>query len=384
MANAGFGVPPRAIWHGALLLVIVIGAARIVSTYKVFNQTFDEAEYLACGMEWVDLGQYQLGPEQPPLARIFMAIGPYLDGSRFTYSGGSEGEGNEILYATNYWRTLALARCGILPFFILACLMVWFWTKHLFGRTTALVAVLLFSNIPPILGHSGVATTDMAAAATLASALYAVTLYLETPTWRRGVLLGLALAAAVVSKFSNVAFFSVSLLLLVLFRALWNRRFSLRSPRVHWRHGAACIAVVVVAIWSVYRFARDPVIVPGRDLNGVERSMELGRLLPDGALRNYATALLERPLPLGQLVRGLGEVYLHNSRGHPSFLFGEYSETGWWYFFPVVLAVKTPIAFLLLAGIGSVSLIRRLWRDGQPPSGLLQRYRRADAGDITA
>ena len=383
MANAGFGVPIRAIWHGALLLVIGIGAARIVSTYKVFNQTVDEAEHLACGMEWVDLGQYQLEPHHPPLARIFMAIGPYLDGSRFPYTGGVRNEGNEILYATHYWRTLALARCGILPFFILACLMVWFWTKHLFGRTAALVAVLLFSNIPPILGHSGVATTDMAAAATLASALYAVTLYLETPTWRRGVLLGLALAAAVVAKFSNIAFFPVSLLVFVLFRALWNRRFGLLSPRVRWPHGAACIAVAVVAVWSVYRLAWDPVIIPGRDVAGEERSMELGRL-PLRALHNYAVALLERPLPLGQLVRGLGSTYLHNSRGHASFLLGEYSETGWWYFFPVVLAVKTPIAFLLLAGIGSVSLIRRLWRDGQPPSGLLQRYRRADAGDITA
>src|ERR1017187_2678371 len=141
MANAGFGFPPRAIWHGALLLVIGIGAARIVSTYKVFNQTFDEGLHLAYGMEWLDLGQYQLEPLHPPLARIFMAIGPYLDGSRFRYSGGVRNEGNEILYATHYWRTLALARCGILPFFILACLMVWFWTKHLFGRTTALVAV---------------------------------------------------------------------------------------------------------------------------------------------------------------------------------------------------------------------------------------------------
>ncbi|MGA3019573.1 MAG: glycosyltransferase family 39 protein [Bryobacteraceae bacterium] len=373
MANAGFGVPARALWHGALLLVIGIGAARIVSTYKVFSQTSDEPMHLACGMEWLDLDRYQYETQHPPLARIFVAIGPYLDGSRshgtLAADLGMLREGNEILYATNYWRTLALARFGILPFFILACLIVWFWTKHLFGRPAALVAVLLFSNIPPILGHAGVATTDMAAAATLAAALYALTLYLETPTWRRVVLLSLALAAAVASKFSNVAFFPVSLLALVLFRALWNRRFSLRSPRVRWLHGAACIAIVVVAVWSVYRFAWDPVIVPSIDFADQDKATLLGNL-SDDASHHYATALLERPLPLGQLVRGLGATYLHNSRGHGSFLFGEYRETGWWYFFPVVLAVKTPIAFLVLAGIGSVSLLRRLWRDGNAPAPL--------------
>ena len=375
MANAGFEVPPRALWIGALLLVIGIGAARIVSTYKVFTQTYDEELHLACGMEWLDLGRYQYEPQHPPLARIFLAIGPYLDGSRSHRTpvvvtdrnglpqSGMTDEGDKILYATNYWRTLALARFGILPFFILACLMVWFWTRHLFGRPAALVAALLFCNIPPILGHAALATTDMAAAATLVSALYALTLYLETPTWRHGILLGVALAAAVLSKFSNVAFLAVSLLAAVLFRALWNRHFSLRCPRVRWRHGAACIVVAVVAVWSVYRFAWDPVILPGKDFASQEKSTQLARL-PHGELRNYAMALLERPLPLGQLVRGLGSVYLHNSRGHPSYLFGEFRETGWWYFFPVVLAVKTPIAFLLLAGIGSVLSIRRLWQGG--------------------
>jgi 4-amino-4-deoxy-L-arabinose transferase-like glycosyltransferase len=310
-----------------------------------------------------------------------MAIGPYVDGSRShgtpvtvkaadgTPMWGAVSEGNKILYATNYWRTLTLARLGILPFFILACLVVWFWTKHLFGRPAALVAVLLFSNIPPILGQAGLATTDMAAAATLASALYALTLYLETPTWRRSLLLGLALAAAVASKFSNIAFFPVSLLAFALFRALWNRHFSLRSPRVRWRHGAACIAVVVVAVWSVYRFTWDPVIIPEHDFVSQEKLMRLERL-PHGALRNYALALSEMPLPLGQLVRGVGMVYLYNSRGQDAFLFGEYRKTGWWYFFEVALAVKTPIAFLLLAGIGSVLSIRRLWRGGNAPAPL--------------
>jgi hypothetical protein len=381
MANAGFGVPSRALWHGALLLVIGIGAARIVSTYKVLTQTYDEPLHLACGMELVDLGRYQYEQQHPPLARVFMAIGPYLDGSRshgvpvVVKDGaglshtGMEDEGNAILYATNYWRTLALARFGILPFFVLACVMAWSWTKHLFGRAVALVAVLLFSNIPPILGHAGVATTDMAAAATLSSALYALTLYLETPTWRRSAWLGLALAAAVGSKLSNVAFFPVGLLAAVLFRALWNRRFGLRCPRVRWRHGAVCIAVVVTAVWSVYRFAWYPVVIPGRDFASQEKLAQLERL-PHGVLGDHAMALLESPLPLGQFVRGLAGVYVHNTRGHPSFLFGEFRETGWWYFFPVVLAVKTPIAFLILAGIGSVSSIRRVWSGGNAPAPL--------------
>src|SRR5581483_10715682 len=55
----------------------------------------------------------------------------------------------------------------------------------------------------------------------------------------------------------------------------------------------------------------------------------------------------------------------HNRLGHPSYLLGQRSMTGWWYFFPVVLAVKTPLAFLVLPVIWLVTARRpavpRLW-----------------------
>jgi hypothetical protein len=59
----------------------------------------------------------------------------------------------------------------------------------------------------------------------------------------------------------------------------------------------------------------------------------------------------------------------HNAEGHPSFLLGERSNTGFWYFYPVVVAVKTPIAFLLLAAGGVMFAVRkREWfRRAGPP-----------------
>jgi hypothetical protein len=49
---------------------------------------------------------------------------------------------------------------------------------------------------------------------------------------------------------------------------------------------------------------------------------------------------------------------MHNAKGHDSYLFGEYRDTGWWYFFPVVVGVKTPIGFLILAGCGIFAIVR--------------------------
>jgi hypothetical protein len=43
-------------------------------------------------------------------------------------------------------------------------------------------------------------------------------------------------------------------------------------------------------------------------------------------------------------------------------LFGEFRHTGWWYFFPVVVGVKSPIGFLVLAGCGIFVIMRRFRR----------------------
>ena len=61
-------------------------------------------------------------------------------------------------------------------------------------------------------------------------------------------------------------------------------------------------------------------------------------------------------MPAPQLLDGLWQVHNHVDAGHTAFLLGQHSFHGWWYFFPVALAVKTPIAALLLALAGIVAV----------------------------
>jgi hypothetical protein len=57
-------------------------------------------------------------------------------------------------------------------------------------------------------------------------------------------------------------------------------------------------------------------------------------------------------VPAPEFFDGIEVVLQHNRQGHSSFLLGEISNFGWWYYFPVALAVKTPLAFLVLLLIG--------------------------------
>jgi hypothetical protein len=59
-------------------------------------------------------------------------------------------------------------------------------------------------------------------------------------------------------------------------------------------------------------------------------------------------------------VAGADFVRQHSAMGHgEAWLFGENRPNGYWYYFPVVLFFKTPIAFLVFALAGLVDLVRR-------------------------
>jgi hypothetical protein len=63
-------------------------------------------------------------------------------------------------------------------------------------------------------------------------------------------------------------------------------------------------------------------------------------------------------LPAPELFQGIREVIEHNARGHFSYLLGQVSQNGFWNFYFVVLAVKTPIAFLALLLAGAAFVVR--------------------------
>ena len=54
----------------------------------------------------------------------------------------------------------------------------------------------------------------------------------------------------------------------------------------------------------------------------------------------------------------------HNREGHPAGLLGMYSQTGWWYYFPVAFALKATLPFLVLTLAAIGWGLHRAWRRG--------------------
>jgi len=183
-----------------LTILVLIALIRIVSTWRVYTATFDEPPHLAAGMEWLDRGGYTYEEKHTPLARVAIALGPYLDGLRSTGKPGIWAEGNAILNQRGEpRRALTLARLGILPFFVFSVLLVFVWARSLANDETALLAVLAFTSVPPVLAHSGLATTDAATMATVCATIFALVRWLERPTPGRTAVLGVAAGLALLA-----------------------------------------------------------------------------------------------------------------------------------------------------------------------------------------
>jgi hypothetical protein len=327
------------------LALVLIASIRIIATYTVFNHTSDEPAHIACGMEWLDKGVYRWEPQHPPLARVATALGPYLLGVR---SQGTVDrnrfskfvEGTAILYRGHHYDlTLALARLGTLPFFWIACFVVYWWGKRCFGAAVGALAVFLFSFLPPVLAHAGLATTDMALTAFLGAAFLSGLVWTEQPTLVHAIWLGASSGLMVLSKFSCLAFFPASVVV-----ALAWYLFSER-PKMVWLARAVkerlpsfglAVLVACLLIWAGYRFSFGKV------------------------------EFFNLHLPAPELYRGIQQVMEHNTAGHSGYLLGQRSATGWWYFFEVALAVKTPLAFLILLGFGVTLALRRQDRFRRP------------------
>jgi Dolichyl-phosphate-mannose-protein mannosyltransferase len=339
----------------ALGVLIGIGASRIAATYGVFNHTADEPAHLAAGIEWLDRGSYTLDPPNPPLARLAIAVGPYLDGARSMGGDTSFEEGRRILYARNrYARTLTLARLGVLPFFISAACIVWYWSRRLFGNTAALLSVAIFTNLPPVLAHAGLATTDMTVTATFIGALLAFCLWVENTNVARSALLGVASALAILSKFTALLFLPICALVVVTLWFVGGRKLEASAHSRRMRALSISVVTISTVLWAGYRFSVAPLTT-----YTIRPHAEIDRYVgASGVLHDLTYFVAETiPLPARELLQGIGAVKGHNDQGHPAYLLGRISDTGWWYYFPIALLVKSPLPFLVLVSVAIASML---------------------------
>jgi len=351
-------------------LLALCACALVASTWHVFSSIWDEPEHIAAGLALIERGQYLYDDQHPPLARMAAAIGPYLAGARLpahaSGDGSTSGEepGRQILYHSmvGHDTLLTLARCGMLPFLALLIAALWQWTRREHGAASAWLCAGFLLTTPPILGHAGVAALDLPVTALCTLSFYLLLRWLQTPDLRHSLRLGLAAGLATATKLSAVPFIGCAGLVLGLAQVLLLRDASRPfRPGIRLRGLVLIVLVALLVVIAVYGphfvYMTTPDLRPSKALD-----LLVGRR---GALHDAGYRWAARiPVPLGvqEVALNILGVAWHNARGHLSYLLGRTGQMGWWYFYPVALAVKTPLPLLAL-GLGGLGFMgARGWR----------------------
>lgn len=327
------------------------------------SPTFDEVAHLPAGYTHLTRGDYRLVPEQPPLVKALAAL-PLLgmhvrvpDEDAAWARRRHYEFGRRFLFEWNEGQRLITAGRHVIVALsvLLLGLLTWCaWSR--FGPAVGALSLYLGALHPDLLAHGQLVTTDVPVTLLMFASLLHFERLLARPSPREAILGGLLLGCALATKFS-------SLILVPLLAAL-AAAAALASPRAErgrraLRAAGLLAAIVLLAplvIWAAYGFHAHVTPEPA-----VNEAFTLDHERP-------ANELLFRGALLAQRLRLLPDAYLfgllrfaHHSERRRSFLLGELSDEGWWYYFPVTLALKTPLPLLILIA-AALALALRDWR----------------------
>ncbi len=319
------------------------------------SPTMDEQNHVARGLALLRTGDPRLSLEHPPLVNALSAL-PLLtlpdarlptDDPSWTQEAPAGLNwyffADKLLWEYNrdVTRIIFLARLPIVYLLLFLAVTGFRFARHLWRSWLAgflAFSLLLFD--PNLLAHGRYATTDLGGAFFIFLAAYLLWRLWVAPgwSWRRWAWFALALGMAFSSKLSTLVFAPIFVLLAFLplygGREGYGRALGRRLGQL-----LAAGLLSLVFVWVAYNFQW-------------------------GAFR-FQSAWL-RPFnqfagPMPTYWAGVEQIALLSGGGRPSFLLGQFSDTGFTAYFPVAFWVKTPLVILLALPAAVIAL---LWRPG--------------------
>lgn len=357
---------------GGFLLVILVEG---LSSMAQESATVDEVAHLPEGYTYWKTGEFRPGRENPSLPKLLGAV-PLLFMDVKTPSSLSDWPrvnpydyGKDFLYRfpQNGDRALFWGRVPMLLLSLLLAVFVFKWARDLYGRMAGLFAVFLYAFEPNILAHSRYVTPDLAVTAFMFLATYWYWRFLRSFSYRDLFLVGLTTGLSLTSKFSALILFPLLIILGISYlastkkapsSAFGSARLTFTEPG-RWKglvfSWLVIFLIAFVVIFAVYGFQSRLVVE-----SGVEHQ-KLNQLIPGGNhyLKGVVYFMAENiPIPAADWWQGLYAQMKHLREGHPAFLMGRYSDSGWWYYYLVAFFIKTPIPLILLLLLGITMVLK--------------------------
>jgi hypothetical protein len=382
----------------ALMLATFAFTSRLAWSHK--SATCDEPLHFVGAWLQTHYGDFRCNPEDPPLWKYFVAAGTDVHDMHIPQVSPVPVKfAADTLYhepANNADALISAGRDRMIWFGIALGIVIAWWAWRLAGPVAATVATTAFSLDPNFLAHASLIKNDVPITLLFLAIMAAVWLLGERATLVRWIALSLILGAALSTKFSGflaIPMLAVALILRSISSDPW--RILRWTARTRWRRFAAALAmgfaaliVSYIFLWACYDFRFHPTTDPNIRLqltsasnlwadrkvivdHGVPETIPVGVKAkwladwrPDRFIRSMYWISRHHLMPEAWIS---GFIYTAaTSLLRSTFLLGQTDVRGWWYYFPLAMAFKTPLATLAALAMAMVVLlawiIRRGWK----------------------
>jgi hypothetical protein len=298
---------------------------------------FDEQVYWQSDITWdYDLQSRESATAPPEGYYHYPAIEAGLYGRALLYGGNNDAD--KLLFCGRFMQALVMLATGVLVFF---------WAKSLSNAGGGLLALAAWCFNPLALAYGHLIITDPGIALMLPLAVWTFSRLLESPKPRTAAIAGLAFGAALLTKYTAIILIPIFVLLAAI--ALWRARRSIGQGTMKRASGYAILFAPVA--WGLVLLFYLPQWMPPPPISGEEAA----RLRIPWWFSSLRALLIPR-----DFFKGFTIMLMHVYGGHEAYLLGRWSDNGWWYYYPVAILVKTPVALLLLIGTALVMTFRRI------------------------
>ncbi|MEX2317295.1 MAG: glycosyltransferase family 39 protein [Pirellulales bacterium] len=378
------GIPLNPLF--AVFSLLALHLVLLTWSAYVHSPTLNEPGHLASGLAHWKFGRFEMYRVNPPLVRMVAALPVMAAGHKVDWSGFHERPGARVEFkvgedflAANGERSfflLNIARWACIPFSLLGAIVCYLWARDLYGRAAGVLACTIWCFEPNILGHASLMTPDAHAAALGLAACYTFWRWLRRPTWAQAAFTGAVLGLSELTKTTLILFYPLWPAMWLAYRWADRRSMSKRA----WLRESGMLAVrMVVGLYVLnlgygfegsfqqlkkFHFISDlftgkqQLVLPTEAASSGRRDID-APLAADANNRFCKSWLGGLPVPfpknylLGMDVQR--KDFEHYSR--KSYLRGNWSDRGWWYYYLYAVVIKVPIGLWLL---GAVVIVSRL------------------------
>ncbi|MGO8702537.1 MAG: ArnT family glycosyltransferase [Candidatus Brocadiia bacterium] len=339
--------------------------------------TADEIAHLPAGYCYWIHNDYRLNPENGNFPQRWCALplllGRYAfpaDASRFWTASNVWAVGHQFFYlmGNDVQAMLLKGRAFTALLSVMLGLIVYFWSRRLFGPIGGMISLALYVFNPTMLANGSLVTSDMAAALFFTASLWAVSVMVNRVTAATVLASAFAMAGLFLSKFSAVLIIPVAVVLMGL--QLFSRESApagvlrpvegkaIRRRAAVFAGTVLVHAIIIVAvIWAFYGF-RYSAFATSNPLNELYPPWSMVANVR-GAVPGIIHFFNSHKLLPEAYLYGFANVY-RSSQLRRAFLNGEYSLTGWLSFFPYTFLVKTPLVVFLVAALALAAAVSKM------------------------